>query len=299
MPTRSSRSGRGCCAWSPQNLAENAIRYAGPGSTSRSRSSGTATTSCSAIADDGVGVVEADLPAAVRALLPGRPRARLARDRARARDREARRRVGGRDRRGARRPRSRARDRCVFPCALRPASPLFHQTVHQSAPHVAHARRDTRGMNRPENTHDARAPARCWPRCSPGAAAAAAATTTRRRRHRRDHRGERRRASPAGSRPTARARSARSRPRPPRRFSSENPASRSPSASPAPAAASSASARGETDLSNASRPIDDDEIAACEQKGIEYVEFQVANDALTVVVNTENDWADVPDGRRS
>jgi phosphate transport system substrate-binding protein len=49
---------------------------------------------------------------------------------------------------------------------------------------------------------------------------------------------------------------------------------------------------GETDLSNASRAIEDDEKAACEAKGIEYVEFQVANDALTVVVNPENDWAD-------
>ncbi len=49
--------------------------------------------------------------------------------------------------------------------------------------------------------------------------------------------------------------------------------------------------RGETDLSNASRSIKEEEIAACEKEGIEYVEFQVANDALTVVVNTENDWA--------
>jgi phosphate transport system substrate-binding protein len=49
--------------------------------------------------------------------------------------------------------------------------------------------------------------------------------------------------------------------------------------------------RGETDLSNASRPIKDEEAAACKAKGIEYVEFQVANDALTVVVNKDNDWA--------
>ena len=49
---------------------------------------------------------------------------------------------------------------------------------------------------------------------------------------------------------------------------------------------------GETDLSNASRAIKDEETAACEAKGIEYVEFQVANDALTVVVNPENDWVD-------
>ena len=48
---------------------------------------------------------------------------------------------------------------------------------------------------------------------------------------------------------------------------------------------------GETDISNASRPIEDDEKATCEQKGVEYAEFQVANDALTVIVNNENDWA--------
>jgi phosphate transport system substrate-binding protein len=49
--------------------------------------------------------------------------------------------------------------------------------------------------------------------------------------------------------------------------------------------------RGETDLSDASRPIKDEEAAICKEQGIEYVEFQVANDALTVVVNKENDWA--------
>src|ERR671914_174413 len=51
--------------------------------------------------------------------------------------------------------------------------------------------------------------------------------------------------------------------------------------------------RGETDLSNASRPIKEDETeqGLCEQNGVEYVEFQVANDALTVVVNKDNDWA--------
>ena len=48
---------------------------------------------------------------------------------------------------------------------------------------------------------------------------------------------------------------------------------------------------GETDISNASRPIDEEEIAACESSGVTYQEFQVANDALTVVVNKENDWA--------
>jgi phosphate transport system substrate-binding protein len=49
---------------------------------------------------------------------------------------------------------------------------------------------------------------------------------------------------------------------------------------------------GETDISNASRPIKDDEEAPiCAENGVEYVELQVAVDALTVVVNPENDWA--------
>jgi phosphate transport system substrate-binding protein len=49
---------------------------------------------------------------------------------------------------------------------------------------------------------------------------------------------------------------------------------------------------GETDLSTASRRIEDEERQACLARGIEYVEFQVANDAVTVVVNPENDWVD-------
>ncbi len=48
---------------------------------------------------------------------------------------------------------------------------------------------------------------------------------------------------------------------------------------------------GNTDISNASRPIGDDEIALCEQAGIEFTELQVANDALSVVVNPENQFA--------
>jgi phosphate transport system substrate-binding protein len=50
--------------------------------------------------------------------------------------------------------------------------------------------------------------------------------------------------------------------------------------------------RGETDISNASRPIEADEQTACQDKGIEFVELQVANDALTIVANKDNDWAD-------
>jgi phosphate transport system substrate-binding protein len=48
---------------------------------------------------------------------------------------------------------------------------------------------------------------------------------------------------------------------------------------------------GETDLSDASRPIEDEEIVACRKKGIEYVEFLVANDGIAVVVNSQNTWA--------
>jgi len=48
---------------------------------------------------------------------------------------------------------------------------------------------------------------------------------------------------------------------------------------------------GETDVSMASRPISDEELATCAENGIEPVEFIVANDALSVIVNPENDWA--------
>lgn len=48
--------------------------------------------------------------------------------------------------------------------------------------------------------------------------------------------------------------------------------------------------RGETDISNASRPILKQEMAVCKQAGIQYIELPVAYDALTVVVNPENDW---------
>ncbi len=47
---------------------------------------------------------------------------------------------------------------------------------------------------------------------------------------------------------------------------------------------------GETDISNASRPIDEDEVALCEEAGVEYLEFRVATDAITNIVNVDNDW---------
>ncbi|MQA74264.1 MAG: phosphate ABC transporter substrate-binding protein PstS family protein [Solirubrobacterales bacterium] len=46
---------------------------------------------------------------------------------------------------------------------------------------------------------------------------------------------------------------------------------------------------GETDISDASRPIDDaEEVPVCKQNGVKYEEVVVANDALTVVGNPEN-----------
>lgn len=48
---------------------------------------------------------------------------------------------------------------------------------------------------------------------------------------------------------------------------------------------------GETDISNASRDISDDEVEACEAAGVEFTEILVANDGLSVVINPENDWA--------
>jgi phosphate transport system substrate-binding protein len=49
---------------------------------------------------------------------------------------------------------------------------------------------------------------------------------------------------------------------------------------------------GETDVSDASRPIKEEEAALCKEKGVEYAEIPVANDALTIVVSKDNDWID-------
>jgi phosphate transport system substrate-binding protein len=48
---------------------------------------------------------------------------------------------------------------------------------------------------------------------------------------------------------------------------------------------------GETDISDASRPIKPEEESACQAKNIKYDHVQVANDGLSVVVNKQNDWA--------
>jgi phosphate binding protein len=48
---------------------------------------------------------------------------------------------------------------------------------------------------------------------------------------------------------------------------------------------------GETDISDASRPIKEEEAAECKAKGFDYTEVIIANDGLSVVVNPENTWA--------
>lgn len=47
---------------------------------------------------------------------------------------------------------------------------------------------------------------------------------------------------------------------------------------------------GELDITNASRPIKDEEKKKAQANGIEYLEFKVAFDGLSVVVNPENDF---------
>jgi len=66
---------------------------------------------------------------------------------------------------------------------------------------------------------------------------------------------------------------------------------------------------GDSDMNNASRPIGEDELQRCRDNGIEPVEFFLAQDALTVVVNNEADfidsisledlWDDLVAGRRA
>ena len=46
---------------------------------------------------------------------------------------------------------------------------------------------------------------------------------------------------------------------------------------------------GETDISDASRPISDEEIAACETSGIAWVELKIAVDGISVITSTANE----------
>jgi phosphate transport system substrate-binding protein len=50
--------------------------------------------------------------------------------------------------------------------------------------------------------------------------------------------------------------------------------------------------RGETDISDASRPITAAEMQVCAQAGIKFIELPIAYDALTIVVNPKATWVD-------
>jgi len=49
--------------------------------------------------------------------------------------------------------------------------------------------------------------------------------------------------------------------------------------------------RGETDISDASRPVRAAEMDACQKAGIEFIELPVAYDGLAIAVNPKNAWA--------
>lgn len=49
---------------------------------------------------------------------------------------------------------------------------------------------------------------------------------------------------------------------------------------------------GETDISDASRPVKDAEVELCDENGIDFIELPVAYDGLTVAVHPDNDWVD-------
>lgn len=51
--------------------------------------------------------------------------------------------------------------------------------------------------------------------------------------------------------------------------------------------------RGETDISDASRPILKAEMETCKQSGVQFIELPIAYDALTVIINPKNDWVKI------
>lgn len=48
--------------------------------------------------------------------------------------------------------------------------------------------------------------------------------------------------------------------------------------------------RGETDIQNASRPIQSEELANCQKANVKFFEIPIAYDATVIVVNPKNDW---------
>ncbi|MEK6591434.1 MAG: PstS family phosphate ABC transporter substrate-binding protein [Nitrospinota bacterium] len=48
--------------------------------------------------------------------------------------------------------------------------------------------------------------------------------------------------------------------------------------------------QGETDISDASRPIKPSEVDLCKKNGVEYIELPVAYDGLAITINPKNNW---------
>ena len=75
-------------------------------------------------------------------------------------------------------------------------------------------------------------------------------------------------------------------------FAEENPEARIEVGGAGTSDGFEAFCQGDTEISDASRPIDvAEELPVCEENGVEFIEIPVAFDGISVVVNKQNDWA--------
>src|SRR5690606_12113082 len=72
-------------------------------------------------------------------------------------------------------------------------------------------------------------------------------------------------------------------------FSSENPDVERAADGPGTGDGFEVVCSGDTDLSDASRPLDDEEAANCDENGIEYVELEIGYDGMAVLTNANNE----------
>jgi phosphate transport system substrate-binding protein len=72
------------------------------------------------------------------------------------------------------------------------------------------------------------------------------------------------------------------------KFSAENPAVDIAVDGPGTSDGFELFCNGETDVSDASRQIDEEEVAACEANGVDFIELEIAQDALSVIGNPGN-----------